>query len=340
MSEDRQFQRTPSPQTASWFLDLNSTKQLDLDPPYQRRSVWNLEYRQFFIDSIIRNYPTQSIFVDVSIDPDGPTQYRVLDGKQRLTSLILFTQNTFVTPGSLADLSLDETYYSDLSKEVRTRILSYLFTVESVSNANAAELNQAFDRLNRNVARLNKQELRHAQYGGAFVTKMEAYSEDAFWEEVGLATQARRRRMLDVEYVSELYVLAALGVQDGKDYLDRLYADWDEEISGEKLADAKFRRARRFIERVNEAFPLAQSRYSNVADFYSLWFAVLRLAEADDLPDVADGADRLANFTSELEAQSSERARSYVLAARQGSNKSSNRTARAETLERVLKGIA
>jgi len=297
-----------------------------------------MEYRQFFVDSIIRNYPTQSIFVDVAIDPDGPTRYKVLDGKQRLTTLILFTSNSFATPDSLADLGLGDTYYSDLPREVRTRVLSYLFTVESVTNATAAELNQAFDRLNRNVARLNKQELRHAQYGGAFVSKMEQLAEDLFWEEIGLVTPARRRRMLDVEYVSEFYVLAARGIQDGKDYLDRLYSDWDEEIQAEKRADLRFRMARRYVERVGDSINLASTRYSNIADFYSLWSAVLDLAEAEALPDPAVAADQLLEFLTEVEAQTTERARAYVLAARQGSNKAANRSLRAETLKQVLQG--
>src|SRR5689334_15120186 len=109
-SEQRAFPRTPNTQTASWFLDINSSGRLNLNPPYQRRSVWNLQYRQFFIDSVVRNYPTQSIFLDVEIDPDRPTDYKVLDGKQRLTSLITFIQDEFAAPDTLTDLGLDGAY--------------------------------------------------------------------------------------------------------------------------------------------------------------------------------------------------------------------------------------
>lgn len=338
MSEDRPFQRTPSPQTASWFLDLHASGQLNLNPPYQRRSVWNLEYRQFFIDSVIRNYPTQSIFLDVTIDPDFPTEYRVLDGKQRLTSLIGFTSNEFATPDSLGDLGFDDTYYSDLPRDIRTRILAYLFTIESVTNVTAAELNQAFDRLNRNVARLNKQELRHAQYGGTFVTKMEKLSEDPLWEDIGLVTPARRRRMLDVEYVSEFYVVVALGIQDGKDYLDTIYANFDEDIPNERRVDARFRATRSYVSRLHDILPLYSTRYRNVADFYSLWSAIVALTKDQTVPEVADAAARLTEFLAEVDDQKTERAQAYVLAARQGSNKASNRELRTVTLTDVLLG--
>lgn len=339
VSEDRPFHRTPSPQTASWFLDLNSAKQLDMDPPYQRRSVWNLEYRQFFIDSVIRNYPTQSIFLDVVIDPDSRTQYRVLDGKQRLSSLIGFTKNEFTTPDSLQDIGYDDTYYSDLPRDIKGRVLSYLFTVESVSEVTAAELNQAFDRLNRNVARLNKQELRHAQYGGGtFVNKMEKFAEEPIWEDIGLVTPARRRRMLDVEYVSEFYVIAALGIQDGKDYLDAIYAQFDEEIAGERRVDYRFRTTRNYVISLHQLLGLNATRYGNVADFYSLWAAIVAMNQQKILPSAGLAAESLRKFLIELDDQKTERAAAYLLAARQGSNKASNRELRTEILTAVLSG--
>lgn len=337
MTRPSSFPRTPNTQTASWFLDLLSAGRLDLDPPYQRRSVWNLSYRQFFIDSIMRNYPTQSIFLDYVIDPGASTEYRVLDGKQRLTSVIMFTRDEFHTPQSLSDLGIEDTYYSDLDREWKAQLLRYVFTIEGVEGANPAELNQAFDRLNRNVARLNKQELRHAQYGGAFISRMESLSEDELWREVGLVTPARVRRMLDVEYVSELYVICLLGIQDGKNYLDKLCADFDEEIPGARDANRKFRKVRDAVQELNDRYPLASTRFSNVADFYSLWAALTQLNELDALPSPDDAATRLESFQSEIEQQKTERAREYLLAARQGSNKGPNRERRAVILESALK---
>lgn len=36
-------------QTVSWFWDLYTRGLLDLEPPYQRRSVWNQEYKDFWL---------------------------------------------------------------------------------------------------------------------------------------------------------------------------------------------------------------------------------------------------------------------------------------------------
>lgn len=332
----KRFERTPSPQTVSWFLDLDDGGRLNLDPPYQRRSVWSPQYRRFFIDSVLRNYPTQSIFIDRVVDPDRPTEYRVLDGKQRLTTILLFVRNEFAAPDSLDDMGLAGMYYEDFPKDDKLRILEYLFTVEMVTNTTSAELNQAFDRLNRNVARLNKQELRHAQFDGAFIRKVEELAEDPFWEQIGLVTDARRRRMLDVEYVSEFYVVAAAGIQDGKDYLDEKYAAWDEEIPAARRVNKRFADTLAYLVELDEALPLAPTRFSNVADFYSLWSALIDLRDRGTLPPASVTAERLSEFATELERGESERAVQYVLSARQGSNKAANRAARAKTLAQVM----
>ena len=332
------FSRTPNTQNAAWFLDLYSAGRLDLSPSYQRRSVWNLPYRQFFIDSLVRNYPTQSIFIDVDVDPDTGTQYSVIDGKQRLTSLFEFVRDEFPTSDSLDDLGIAGLYYSDLH-DVRTAILSYTFTVEAIQHSTAAELNQAFDRLNRNVARLNKQELRHAQYGGAFTERMEIWADDAFWDLIGLTTPARRRRMLDVEYVSELYVIGQSGIQDGKGYLDTVYAENDVEILGARRADRIFRRTRDAIETLNTSMDLAVTRFSNVADFYSLWAALSHILQSrPDALDLSTAAVALIVFEAEVDAQETDRSRRYLLAARQGSNKGTNRELRTRILEKVILG--
>ncbi len=42
------IERRVSTQDLSWFLDLDANDQIDLNPPYQRRSVWSPKDRRFF----------------------------------------------------------------------------------------------------------------------------------------------------------------------------------------------------------------------------------------------------------------------------------------------------
>ncbi|MEV3934230.1 DUF262 domain-containing protein [Streptomyces sp. NPDC049944] len=337
-SSATQFKRSTTTQAAGWFLDLNSSGRLDLDPPYQRRSVWNLAYKQFFIDSLIRNYPAPTIFLQVDVAVDRPMTYRVIDGKQRLTALFEFQRDEFTTPEDLNDLDLGNKYYSELPEEVRVSILEYVFTVENIKGASIGELNDSFDRLNRNVARLNKQELRHAKFDGAFIRKVEQLAEHPFWAEIGLVTPARIRRMQDVEYVSEMYIVSIDGIQEGKDYLDTYYAENDREIANESSSDGKFIAVQDYLRDVNQLASLRANRFSNVADFYSLWAAIDKMIEKKEAPDPKVAAQRLEGFAVELDQQETRRSVEYRIAAVQGSNKKSNRELRAALLRDVLIG--
>jgi hypothetical protein len=61
--------------------------QLNLEPGFQRQSVWNVRDRSKLIDSILRNYPLPAIFLYKRQD-QGELVFDVIDGKQRLESLM------------------------------------------------------------------------------------------------------------------------------------------------------------------------------------------------------------------------------------------------------------
>jgi hypothetical protein len=84
------MKRRPTTQDITWFLDLDRNKQLDLDPPYQRRSVWTRKDKQFFLNTIFRDFPSLAIFLHKSISCDGHVVHHVVDGKQRLPTILEF----------------------------------------------------------------------------------------------------------------------------------------------------------------------------------------------------------------------------------------------------------
>ena len=98
-------ERSPYVQTVSWLYDLKTRDLLDLDPPYQRRSVWPDKYREDFIDTILLDYPAPPIFLFETISEDGRAQYDVVDGKQRLSAIFDFISGEFAvgqkSPNSL-----------------------------------------------------------------------------------------------------------------------------------------------------------------------------------------------------------------------------------------------
>ncbi len=95
------MQRRSTTQDISWFLDLRRNNQFDLNPPYQRRSVWNLKDRRFFLDTVFRGYPCPPIFLHKTINAEQKTVYAVVDGKQRLQTLFKRTKQDVIGKNEL-----------------------------------------------------------------------------------------------------------------------------------------------------------------------------------------------------------------------------------------------
>lgn len=87
---------TPTPvsaKAATWrineFVEAAKAGRLNLAPSYQRGDVWGTGSRQILIESILRGIPLPSVIL---LKPASGTSkaYEVVDGKQRLTSILRF----------------------------------------------------------------------------------------------------------------------------------------------------------------------------------------------------------------------------------------------------------
>src|SRR5947207_411872 len=63
--------------------------QFNLSPGFQRNSVWTSADRKRLIQSILAGYPLPSIFL-YQRDHNGKLIYDVIDGKQRLETILMF----------------------------------------------------------------------------------------------------------------------------------------------------------------------------------------------------------------------------------------------------------
>jgi uncharacterized protein with ParB-like and HNH nuclease domain len=116
----------------SWFNDLQQRGLLNLDPPYQRRSVWNQSFKNYFVETVLLKYPSPAIFLFEEISPDGRSTYHVVDGKQRLTTLFEFVSDVFPVAENSAVVAARSAYFSSLSDEQKKSVWGYQFLVEYV----------------------------------------------------------------------------------------------------------------------------------------------------------------------------------------------------------------
>lgn len=343
-------------QTVSWLSDLYKRGLLDLEPSYQRRSVWNPRYRQDFIETIILGYPSPSIFLHEEIDPDGNQKYAVVDGKQRLTSIFEFVSSELLTrdgPDVKLPAHLREKYFKDLSPDLRRNFYAYEVTIEYVPTTDELLINEVFDRINRNTVKLTRQELRHARYSGVFATAMEELAQETFSllpQGFPRIVDASRRQMKDVEFITQLVLLTERGPSStSQDDLDQVYADRDEDWEGREEVLATFRQVAVYLkDSTTRVERLAGTRLRNQVDFYSLFGALLNLLRDNALPDPAQAGQRLVQFADALgddergavdsgaEPRMTTDLDRYYAAARSAANDPSQRSTRIRILQQAI----
>jgi Protein of unknown function DUF262 len=340
-------ERRQTTQAIAWFWDLYRRSLLELDPPYQRRSVWTQSYKDYFIDTILLGYPAPAIFLFEDIDEDGVSRYSVVDGQQRLITIFQFLGNRYPVSESASISRWRGVYFVDLPPETKRAFYSYQFSIEFLPSTDEGTLNNIFDRINRNVARLTPQELRHAKYSGIFATKVEELSEfiaDQLPKDFPRITATSRRQMKDVELVAQLLLLTERGVETYSQLdLDRAYSERDEEWEAGLATEQEFRNVVKALsDWANDLLSGEARRLRNQADFYALYGAVLDLLRDGKLPSSGESVSRLNAFMAivnddGLRTANVEAGR-YYDAARSASNDVAQRRERIGILTKVLAG--
>lgn len=235
--------RRVNSQDISWFLDLHNMGQLNMEPKYQRRSVWNKKDKEFFLDTIFNNYPCPAIYIQKNTDSSS-TQYDVVDGKQRLSTIIDFFNNKIAIGTNFPDKDLQNKKWKDIkdNEEYKSKFLDYVLTVEQLNSVQEDQWNNVFYRLNKNAKTLTPQELRHATYDGWFITRAEKEVQDELWEQLKISTVSKARRMKDVEYVSILLLtmLEEQIVGYPQTTLDELYEKYNGIKASENTTEESF----------------------------------------------------------------------------------------------------
>lgn len=314
------IERITNQQDLSWFLDMYNTNKLDLEPPYQRRSVWTPKDRRFFLDTIFNNYPCPAIYLQKEITSTS-YKYNVVDGKQRLQTIIDFYNNKIGLDAKFPDITIAGKKWKEIEKiqKYRNAFLNYRFSMEQLtSDVDDAGWNAVFDRVNRNQKTLKEQELRHAKFSGWFINFAEAQSEEDIWEKWKISSKNKQKRMKDVEFISilALILLEKNFIGFPQEKIDELYAKYDfneDELKYEDevaLApedyDIDFTREKleTFIEEFNETKNTLQTLLDQdlldlvspklMTYFYTLWTLVA--FDRDKIIDKAKITEKLKKF--------------------------------------------
>ncbi|MBB1644950.1 DUF262 domain-containing protein [Sphingobacterium sp. UME9] len=272
------MKRQPTVQQVTWFLDLYNNKQIELNPPYQRKSVWSTKDRKFFLDTIFRNYPVPPIFIHRDVDDAGKTTYNIVDGKQRLETIFMFYENKISIDSKFNDENLNNKKFKDLSIENKRKFWDYSIVADFIEINEGNNVEDVFDRVNRNSRNLLPQELRHARFNGWFINVVENEANDQLWADLKITTKSRDKRMRNIQFVSELYMIILNDGIAGFDQLsiDDVYANYDDITENDSFSEEDFNdtlnQVKREIQKLINENPQIKSVISGSNNhLYTLW---------------------------------------------------------------------
>ncbi|MBU9542532.1 DUF262 domain-containing protein [Burkholderia multivorans] len=207
---------------------------IEMNPRFQRRDAWTTRRKSLFVESLILGLPVPQIVLAEKRGQRG--RYIVLDGKQRLLTLLQFTgnangqNNAFRLSGleargdlarkSYQTLSTDPAFEDDLNA-----LLNYTIRTVVIRNWPSYDfLHLVFLRLNTGSVKLSPQELRQAMFPGEFSDYVDDAAGDSQALRELLGKNGPDPRMRDVEllvrFLAFHYYLPAYGGRM-KDFLDQ-----------------------------------------------------------------------------------------------------------------------
>lgn len=202
--------------TAETIVNQLKKKNIDLNPDFQRRDAWDQSKKSKFIESLILGLPVPPIIL--AERKDKKNSYLVIDGKQRLLSIMQFCTKE-------EESEFDRLYLKNL--EILSDLNGYNYS-KMIAMDNASDYINQFDnqtiravvirnwpnekflytvflRLNTGSLKLSPQELRQALHPGEFLTFVNKYSEieNPIWGLLRLKKPDSRMR--DIEIILRYY---------------------------------------------------------------------------------------------------------------------------------------
>lgn len=216
-----QFKFTRNTVTIKEIYDDFTNRSLIIDNSYQRRKVWMPQDNVRLIETVLLNLIIPEIFLwPADINPDnGDRITHIVDGQQRLNAVIDFISGEYKLQ---AKYLLNEDTYSefsnkaffDLTPDWRTHIWTYSLSIVNIDrNCTIDDIKKMFYRLNLTDYSLNDQEKRNSLVS-EFGEVSQRLSENDFWDNHKLFSATDVRRMKDVEYCSNIIILAREGIID------------------------------------------------------------------------------------------------------------------------------
>jgi hypothetical protein len=315
---------------ADYTLDsirqYNETKQIIVQPSFQRKFVWDIKKASKLIESLLLGYPVPNILL--GRDPESEVM-EVIDGQQRLLTICDYfkgrfrDERIFKLTGDKDDEGIDKRFinktFDDLDesyqKKLKNAVLKAIILVYPKEDPNIKFA--AFQRINTGSVVLNQQEIRNCIYGGTFNDLLfEINENNATWRKI--ISKKSDKRMKDVETILRFFAAFFEGHNYDKpitSFLNKFMSD-NKKIEEQKIKFYKnlFDDTIKIIDHnIGSAFPRTKdSKTFNRAIFESVMSAVAYLQNKKKLNEknLKSNYDTLINdsdYINSITAQTSDK---------------------------------
>lgn len=176
---------------------INDIRQdrLILQPEFQRKLVWNDKHKELFIETILKGYPFPEIYIAQSgVDFETlQTQQVVVDGQQRLSTIIKYVSN------ELPCKTIPR--FNDLSPQEKRDFLNYGVSVKDLGSASSETIKEVFYRINQTQYSLNPIEIQHAFYDGEFISTAKEILNNFDTNALPVFSENDSTRMIDLKFI-------------------------------------------------------------------------------------------------------------------------------------------
>ncbi|UIJ44616.1 DUF262 domain-containing protein [Sphingomonas cannabina] len=202
----------PADITLAGYVDLWDRKELTV-PPFQRMYVWDRIKASKLVESFLLGLPVPGTFLYKERVKAG---YLIIDGQQRITSLIRFIKGTFdETVFRLKNVHprYEGKSFSDLSEDEQFKLKGVTLRatiIQQIDPQDDTSIYQVFERLNTGGVNLNPMEVRQCVSYGPFVDALKKMNEVDSWRKI-IGQPKIDKRLRDVELVLRCLALSEKG---------------------------------------------------------------------------------------------------------------------------------
>lgn len=194
--------------TLEVFLSKHKKGELDLTPDYQRRFVWDQVEASRFIESLLIGMPVPQIFLFET----AHGKYEVIDGQQRLGTIISFVKGDFKGTGNFKLRGLNKLIkwgnksWVDLDDITKRNFMNYQLNACIVQDDpdNPDLKFEMFQRINMGGQKLSPHDIRRVVYRGPYLDMVKELANEKTFI-LMLGEDERRKRDRAEEYVLRFF---------------------------------------------------------------------------------------------------------------------------------------